>query len=299
VAPTFSAIIPLHNKAATIQRAVKSILAQTVAADQIVVIENASTDNSVAKLNAMAVPGMTVKHLDTPGPGGYAARNLGVLTARAEWVCFLDADDEWQPDHLASAAEVIQANTGVNTIFFGRRIHKDGHPTREIVVPEARAYSFDELVTLFARRNVFHINSLVIRRATYLAIGGFQTDRGWHRGGDSELFLRVIRDAGPVFVSPKITTLYDMNFSDVTGNSKHFIAEHPLHRTVLETVRTHPESTTALKRLSNRKIVEWLREMPNEIMGKKLSLLFKLHPCHMTPGQWYKLFRDFRRQPRQ
>ena len=295
MAQIFSAIIPLHNKSATIARAMRSILTQTTSVSEIIVVDDCSTDGSISILQSLAVPNTIVVRRDTPGPGGYAARNLGVESARTEWVGFLDADDKWYSDHLASAADIIQKNPNINAIFFGRRIQKNGLKIRSIIVPEARIYHFPELIQIFAERNVFHINSLVIRRDAYLAIGGFQTARGWRRGGDSEFFLRLIRDIGSVYVTPKITSLHDMNFSEIVGNSKNFNSEHPIQKTVEDTIRTHPNSASALKRLANRKIVEWLREMPNDISRKKLSLLTGIYPLDMTIREWYKLFRDFNR----
>ena len=291
--PDFTAIIPLHNKAQTIERSLRSITAQTLAPTEIVIVDDVSTDGSPDIAQSLGLPNLKLVHRDTPGPGGYPARNLGVETAQTEWVGFLDADDEWLPDHLEAAAEIIAKNPEVNTIFSGRRIQRDGKGTREIVVPEARVYSFGELLDIFADRNVFHVNSLIIRRETFLKTGGFRTDRGWKRGGDSELFLRLTRDGAPVYMTPRITTLYDMNFSDVVTNTKNYQGEHPTHRTLREMMVENPEEALRLKRVANAKVVEWIRQMPNSILRQKLGMLSQSYPLLMPLGGWARILRSF------
>lgn len=292
--PRFSAIVPLHNKRRTIERTLRSIAGQTRAIDEIVVVDDASTDGSAEAVAALEIENLRLVRRDEPGPGGYPARNLGVEVATSDWVLFLDADDEWLPDHVASTAAVIASNPDVRTIFFGRSITKAG-ATRQITVPEPRVYTADELFQIYAETNIFHVNSLAIARDAYLGIGGFHTDRGWRRGGDSELWLRVVDGAGPIFVTPQITTIYDMNFSDVIGNPKNFVTEHPVHRTIAELLakQPSPETARALKRLANRKTVEWLREMPNSILSKKLALLSRIYPTRLTIDDAARITKSF------
>lgn len=289
--PDFTVIVPLHNKAQTIARTLRSIAEQDLPVREIIVVDDCSTDGSAEIVADLGMPNVRVLRRDTPGPGGYPARNLGVENAQTEWVGFLDADDEWLPIHTAKAAEIIRAHPEVNTIFFGREITKRGG-TRRITAPEAKIYTFSELARIFGAQNIFHINSMVIRRTSFLATGGFRTDRGWRRGGDSELFLRLIREAGPVFVSPEITTLYDMNFSDVVNNAKNYATEHPVHRTIDAWVRAGdlpPGVAADLKRMANRKVMEWIREMPKGMLGTKLGLMRRMYPGVMKAGEMARI----------
>lgn len=105
---TFTVVVPLYNKAPHVKRALDSILYQTLTDFELLVINDASTDGSVDEVLKFSDPRLRLMHRDTPGPGGYAARNLGISEARGKWIAFLDADDEWFPDHLEKMAELAE-----------------------------------------------------------------------------------------------------------------------------------------------------------------------------------------------
>lgn len=105
---SFSVVIPLYNKAPYICRAIDSVLRQTLKPVEIIVIDDCSTDGGPDKVAAYADTRIRIVNRDVPGPGGYAARNLGVLQATGEWIAFLDADDEWHPGHLEHMSMLVK-----------------------------------------------------------------------------------------------------------------------------------------------------------------------------------------------
>src|SRR3546814_6888493 len=76
-------------------------------------MDNGSTDGGRELAGAAGDARITLLDLATPGPGGYAGRNVGIRAATGDWIAFLDADDLWQPDHLAVLAEGISADPNV------------------------------------------------------------------------------------------------------------------------------------------------------------------------------------------
>ena len=78
---TIAAVIPLHNKERFVARALESVLAQTRPVDEIIVVDDASTDGSLDKVNAFSDSRLKLLHRTDPGPGGYAARNLAIRSA--------------------------------------------------------------------------------------------------------------------------------------------------------------------------------------------------------------------------
>src|SRR5699024_163714 len=98
--PFFSVVIPVYNKGPHISRAIESVLKQTFTDFELLVVCDPSTDNSTDMVEKYRNEGITILHRDKPGPGGYAARNLGIINSKGQWIAFLDADDEWVCNHL-------------------------------------------------------------------------------------------------------------------------------------------------------------------------------------------------------
>ncbi len=99
--PFFSIVIPLHNKEPHIARALTSVFAQSFSNFEVLIIDDASTDGSVDVVSTFTDKRIQLLRRDTPGPGGYAARNMGIRSAQGQYIAFLDADDCWNNDHLS------------------------------------------------------------------------------------------------------------------------------------------------------------------------------------------------------
>lgn len=93
-----SIIIPTHNRAQTLARALDSVYAQTHPADEVIVVDDGSVDGTCEML-AERYPGC--RYLYQENQGVSSARNLGIAQARGEWIALLDSDDAWLPEKLA------------------------------------------------------------------------------------------------------------------------------------------------------------------------------------------------------
>ena len=103
----FSVIIPLYNKAETIARAINSVLRQTFQEFEIVVVDDGSTDGGAEIVRG--IHDSRIHLLQQPNAGVSAARNAGIEAATHEYIVFLDADDEYLPDYLATMKRLIGA----------------------------------------------------------------------------------------------------------------------------------------------------------------------------------------------
>ena len=92
-----SVIIPTYNRAHTLTRALTSVVNQTSIVDEIIVVDDGSTDHSV-ELIQNNFPQVTL--IQQPNRGVSPARNVGIEKARHEWIALLDSDDEWLPNKL-------------------------------------------------------------------------------------------------------------------------------------------------------------------------------------------------------
>lgn len=111
----FSVVIALHNKEHTIVRAIDSVFCQTLPPKAVVVVDDGSTDDGLSRLSLSPhYPLITLVSQAQLGPG--RARNAGWHRCSTEWVAFLDADDEWEPRHLAVLAHIVGSFQGVEWV---------------------------------------------------------------------------------------------------------------------------------------------------------------------------------------
>lgn len=103
-----SVIIPCYNRERTIERCIKSIINQTVKPYEIIIVDDGSTDGSVEKIEQLDCNFLRL--IKQNHKGAQAARNLGILNAKGNYIAFLDSDDEWLPNMLEKeVGEIIRA----------------------------------------------------------------------------------------------------------------------------------------------------------------------------------------------
>lgn len=102
----FSVVIPLYNKALSIQSTLDSVLSQIYTNYEIVVVDDGSTDESAKRV--LEINDTRIRLIQKENGGVSSARNEGILSARGEYIVFLDGDDLWHPAYLASLHQLIQ-----------------------------------------------------------------------------------------------------------------------------------------------------------------------------------------------
>ena len=102
-----SVVIPAYNAEAYIGRALRSVLGQRRGADEVIVVDDGSTDGTAAAVGAF---GESVRYIRQEKSGASAARNAGIAAASGEWIAFLDADDEWLPGRLERQLALLARN---------------------------------------------------------------------------------------------------------------------------------------------------------------------------------------------
>jgi glycosyltransferase involved in cell wall biosynthesis len=143
--PTVSVILPIFNAAAYLPEALHSVCAQTFTAWELIAVDDGSTDGSAAVLRGWPDP--RLRWTRQPHQGAAAARNAGLLRARAPYVAFLDADDVWLPDKLAAQVAALAADPALALVFGHYQNFGAGGEQ-----PAAPGYSSG---TLLARRSAF------------------------------------------------------------------------------------------------------------------------------------------------
>jgi succinoglycan biosynthesis protein ExoO len=207
---SISVVIPLFNKGPHIERALKSVFAQTHPPFEILVVDDASTDDGLDRVRALESKLVRILHRTQPGPGGYAARNLGIEEAKGGWIAFLDADDTWEPHWLEEVALIAQGiPPGVTTIF-GRyfRQYADGRRTESPRVATKSELDLGGFLDswLSVKQSPMWTSAVVATRNALLEAGMFPAGR-CNRGGDKDTWLRLLAK-GSAVASDKIVATY-------------------------------------------------------------------------------------------
>jgi glycosyltransferase involved in cell wall biosynthesis len=123
VTEAYSVVIPAYNAAETIRHAVASILGQTIRAQEIIVVDDGSTDATASAVADIAGP-ITVVRQENQGPG--AATTAGLRRVDTPFVATLDADDLWLPEKVARQLKLFADDPGLAGVFCLARLFADG-----------------------------------------------------------------------------------------------------------------------------------------------------------------------------
>ena len=105
-----SVVIPTYNRATVLKRALTSVLNQTVAPAEILVVDDGSIDDTRAVVRQFINASVPMRYIRISNSGVSHARNLGIRRAQHSWIALLDSDDEWLPNRLATQLELAAAN---------------------------------------------------------------------------------------------------------------------------------------------------------------------------------------------
>jgi len=155
--PRISVVIPAYNAARFLEETLDSVLAQTCPADEVLVVDDGSTDETPS-LAARYAPAVQV--ISQVNSGESVARNLGLARVSGDWVAWLDADDVWEPTKLEAQAELIETgDADLVCVFCGFSRFGPG-AADEVVVPGAANFSPAEHLVHWR----LHPSTAVVRR---------------------------------------------------------------------------------------------------------------------------------------
>lgn len=206
-----SVVIPVYNKRAYIRRALRSIRSQTHAPNEIIIVDDGSTDGSVDSIEQCENTLVSVLRQENIGVS--AARNRGTLAAKSPWVAFLDADDEWHPEFLSQCTNAIVAYDDIIAVFTNVRRSDSKRPWLRMECTETTYIDNYFDVAIRNRGRGMTASSVVIRRDILIRVGGFPV--GVQRGEDLDTWTRVAL-AGPVAFIPRVLAIYHRTPGSVT-----------------------------------------------------------------------------------
>lgn len=156
--PAISVVIPCYNAGAFLAEAIDSVLGQTYAPAEVIVVDDGSTDDSAATAAGYGAPVRVIRQANR---GESTARNRGMDEARGEWVALLDADDVWEAGKLEAQIEAVRGDSQVGCVHTDFRYF--GLCEKTPPVPEGVRRSDLRVSTMLLRRQVKASTALVRR----------------------------------------------------------------------------------------------------------------------------------------
>jgi glycosyltransferase involved in cell wall biosynthesis len=225
-----SVVIPYYNRARFIDECLASVFAQTRAADEIIVVDDASEPAERRHLDRYAD---RIRIVDQPRNRGVsAARNAGVRAATGTWIAFNDSDDIWVPEKLALQLDHVARHPdcdGVNTAI--RAFREDGRAS--VSDPVAPRLTLADAL----HDNMIRVQSLFIKTAVMNAVGGF--DERLRCCEDDDLGIRLAAAGYQIhYLAQPLTNMRRGSYDHLFGNWRRVIAGKAVvalrHRALLE-----------------------------------------------------------------
>ncbi len=200
VKENISVVIPNHNRSHLIGRAIESVLAQSLPAQEIFVVDDGSTDSS-CELVSSRYPGVTL--LKQEHRGVSAARNLGIRQANCDWIALLDSDDEWLPSKLEKQFSAWEKQPAYRVIHTNESWIRNGLPLKQLKKhKKSGGYIFQQCLPLC----VISPSSIVVHAEVFEKVGLF--NENFPVCEDYDLWLRLCAEYPVLFLDEPLIIKY-------------------------------------------------------------------------------------------
>lgn len=212
-----SVVIPAYNSQDTIGRAIESIFKQSRPVDEILVVDDGSTDNTASVVRDF---GQAVTLMRQDNAGVSVARNTGIQAAKGNWIAFLDADDEWLPEKIKLQTEHLNQTSSVQWTYSNFCCKQSASKPVSIAhqspsLTELMAgQTFADYFTAYTHGAWAWTSTIVIAREVFDTVGLFEP--GMKRGQDNDLWFRIAYQYPQVGYLPAPLAVYHQ---DTPGSS--------------------------------------------------------------------------------
>lgn len=199
--PLVSVVMPTRNRAAFLHRAIRSVLAQTETRLELIVVDDASSDETQEIVAQYARTDPRVRGVrNAIAAGGGGARNIGIRSGGGKWVAFIDDDDEWLPEKLEHQLALLACNPSAIACSCGFEQHFPSGKTTVIYLQDRPA-----LQDLLVGSILGGASMCLCSRAALEDIGGYDTLL--RSGQDWDLWTRL-REQGEIVVCREVLVRY-------------------------------------------------------------------------------------------
>jgi glycosyltransferase involved in cell wall biosynthesis len=235
--PLVSVIVPAFNVAAFIEQSVNSILAQTHAPLEVIIVDDGSNDDTCKIVRQ--IPDDRVKMIHKENGGCASARNAGVAVSSGEFIAFLDGDDYWLPNMLERQLAHFEAHPGADMIFcLSMLVDVDDNREGIMKYSAGRNYSFQDILV---ENPVGNGSAAVFRREALESAGPF--DESLPASSDYDMWLRIAKLKPDNFIClPETLVCYRRRLGQTTSD---WLRMETAHEMVVEKFRQQDPAAVA------------------------------------------------------
>lgn len=213
--PLVSVIIPTHNRAELVSKAVESALGQTYKNIEIIVVSDGSTDNTDDVLEEITKKNENVKYISYhPNKGGNVARNTGIKNAMGKYVAFLDDDDVWLPKKLEKQVLVAESDEKIGIVCSGSvTIDEDTGKTSE-AIPEVE---YESAKRILFNNDIGTTSTVLVRKSILDECNGFDEELVARQ--DYDLWIRMCQISNVAVVEECLVEYHVSNSNNQISKS--------------------------------------------------------------------------------
>lgn len=224
-----SAVIPAYNSAKFIAAAIASIQAQSLAVDEIIVVDDGSTDNTEEVVANIAG---SISYIKQTNQGPSSARNKGIELATGDWIAFLDADDQWTPEKISKQIKTLKNHPELRLIAgdMAEIDIDDKIITASVLAKHNLLKNFQQLagspipdaLAALVSKNFIPTGTVLVDRNAIVAAGLFSTEIRY--GEDLEMWAKIAAKH-PIACLPEILMLRRQHGANATQASERMLVD--------------------------------------------------------------------------
>ena len=285
-----SVVIPAYNVGAYIKRTISSVLGQSRPAEEIIVVDDGSIDDTAEKIQTF---GSAIRTIRQENGGASVARNTGIKAARHEWIALLDGDDEWLPQHLDNQYQLHQAFPDLKWTSGAFHVcrceapemcHTNAAQWKSPEDPSLRCHA-RRFFEAFPRNTYGHTSSMVIHRDLFQQVGLF--DEAMPRHNDLDMWFRLAYHNPTFGFCDQVSAIYHRGIANSIIKTQNRIESLFVFLDKHMALSQEQQHFDVFKVCGRTVISEWLYRLLEDNNGQDMRLILERYKHLLNPYYYW------------
>ena len=243
---SISVVIPTFNRLNYLERAIKSVLNQTIDVNEIIIVDDGSNDGTSEFINSNYPD---LKYIFQPNRGVSAARNVGIAAAQSNWIAFLDSDDEWITNKLKEQVTQLESDPEINFCHSNEVWIRNGSEVKQkISHKKFGGLIFDKCLD----KCRISPSTVICKKSLLIKFKGFDEELSICE--DYDLWLRIASKNPVLYIDKPLIIKYAGHKDQLSKNSEGIEAYHIKSLEKLIKQDFTPEQRSAIRNMLMKKL---------------------------------------------